>query len=127
MVRDPQNPLLTLRVGQDLSVRISDLEQPDLPLGEQHVHHARPRPQDHLPPGLLYEIAPEVLIRPEDDRLVPRDARDYLLCVGGGADYIRERLDLRRRVDVRDDRMPRTLLYKPPKGSRRAAIRERTP
>src|SRR5215217_1132318 len=66
-------------------------------------------------------------VRPEYDRGLLRDARDHLLRITRRTDHIRERLDLRRSVDVRHNRMPRALLYKASESLRRTAIGQRAP
>ena len=68
---------------------------------EDLVDHARPVPQDHLPPGHLLQVPAQVLVRDEQDLVVRRHLADDLLGVAGRDHPVGQGLHRGRAVDVR--------------------------
>src|SRR3546814_4723793 len=89
--------------SSDWSSDVCSSDRPQLQqfgLAERLVDDAHAGPQDEVAPGLAREIAAEIAVGAEDDRLARGDLGEDLLRRRARDDDVGERLHRRRAVDI---------------------------
>ena len=123
-IRDLDDGLFALRMGDDLRVGILFLQFYNLFEGELLVDVAGAVPEEHLAACDAVDVVAEVAVRTENDFRVFRQALDDLAGVGRCYHDVRYRLDSSCRIHIRDNRIARMSLYKLLKLSGGAAVGE---
>jgi hypothetical protein len=121
-----QDHLFTFGVSYNLGLGMGHAQLYQLFLRKGLMDNTASLPENQIPPCLLHYIAPQILVRSKNNRLVFRDLLNNLHGVRTGANDVAHRLDFCRAVNVRHHNMIWVLSLKVGEGFRRATVGQGT-